>query len=583
MVRSSQIQGLRALAVLLVLAFHADWLPGGYIGVDVFYVISGYLITNVIIDDSNFSLKNFYIRRAKRLLPVAYLVLLVTATAFWFLAPKLSLMQFSRDLFSSTWYFSNINFAFWQNDYQNLGASPSPLIHYWSLAVEEQFYLFWPLLLLLFAKRRKSLVVLLSLSSLFLSILLISFAPIWSFYLLPTRAFELGIGAFLAIYRLRVNLPNIGLAFIALSAIIFDARSNFPGIPAILPTIGASLVVTASQNNWLLNNPLSQRVGDWSYSIYLWHWPILILPTIAIGRQLTNLEKISALLFTILAAAITFRYFEDPIRKLNIDSAIAVRKLGIFLLLASVTLSALSHLMYKAGQSHEEKFDLKNVRMQPTIYEEGCQLDKRATRPDPKCVYGDKKAGKAVVLLGDSHAAQWFPAINKWAKERGFRLVVMTKSSCPASNIPLRDDGAFKASICQEFRKSATIEINQINPELVIMGSAENHKEIDRKSYLNLPVVNAKILILKDTPWPNKDIPTCVADGSRKCDIPRPVPIEYPGQESFDPLPFLCQSTSCPAIVDGVIAYRDHSHISVQMALKLYHALAQKLDSIVAR
>lgn len=583
MVKSSQIQGLRAVAVLLVLAFHADWLPGGYIGVDVFYVISGFLITNLIINDSNFSLKNFYIRRAKRLLPVSYLVLIVTATIFWFVAPTLSLVQFSRDLFSSTWYFSNINFAFWQNDYQNLGASPSPLIHYWSLAVEEQFYLFWPLLLLLFAKRRKSLVVDLSLSSLFLSILLISFAPIWSFYLLPTRAFELGIGAFLAIYKLRINLPNIGISLIAVAAMIFDASSNFPGIPALLPTVGAALVVTATSNNWLLNNPLSQRIGDWSYSIYLWHWPILILPTIALERELTNVEKISALLFTILAAAITFRFCEDPIRKLDMNSAIDVRKLGIFFLLATVTLSVLSFLMYKAGQKHEEKFDLKTVRMQPRIYEDGCQLDKRATRPNLKCVYGKVNAEKTIVLLGDSHAAQWFPAIDKWAKQRGFRLIVMTKSSCPASNIPLRDDGAFKASICQEFRKSATKEINRINPALVIMGSAENHKDIERESYRNLPDVNAKILVLIDTPWPNRDIPTCVADGSRKCDISRPVPIEYPGQESFDPISLLCQSTTCAATVDGVIAYRDHSHISVQMALKLYPALAQKLDSIVAR
>jgi len=583
MVKSSQIQGLRALAVLLVLAFHADWLPGGYIGVDVFYVISGYLITNLIIDDSSFSLGNFYVRRAKRLLPTAYLVLLVTAVAFWSLAPKLSLLQFSRDLFTSTWYFANINFAFWQNDYQNLGASPSPLIHYWSLAVEEQFYLFWPLLLLLFAKRRKRLVVVLSLSSLFLSILMISFAPIWSFYLLPTRAFELGIGAFLAIYKLRVNLPYLGLVLIALSAIIFDASSKFPGIPALMPTIGAALVVTASQNNWLLNNPLSQRIGDWSYSIYLWHWPILILPAIAIERQLSNFEKIIALIITILAAALTFRFFEDPIRKLNMNSTTSVRKLGIFFLAATLTLSVLSFLMYQTGRSHEEKFDLKTVRMQPIIYEDGCQLDKRATRPDRKCVYGDRKAEQAVVLFGDSHAAQWFPAIDKWAKERGFRLIVMTKSSCPASNIPLKDDGAFKASICKEFRSSATIEINRINPDLVIMGSAENHKDIERESYRNLPEVNAKVLVLKDTPWPNKDIPTCVADGSRKCDIPRPVPVEYPGQESFDPIPLLCQSTSCAASIDGVIAYRDHSHISVQMALKLYPALAQKLDSIVAR
>jgi peptidoglycan/LPS O-acetylase OafA/YrhL len=583
MVKSSQIQGLRALAVLLVLVFHADWLPGGYIGVDVFYVISGYLITNLIINDSNFSLKNFYIRRAKRLLPVSYLVLIVTATIFWFFAPTLSLVQFSRDLFSSTWYFANINFAFWQNDYQNLGASPSPLIHYWSLAVEEQFYLFWPLLLMLFTKRRKRLVVVLSLASLFISILLISVAPIWSFYLLPTRAFELGIGAFLAIYKMRVNLPNLGLTLIAVSAIIFNASSNFPGIPALLPTVGAALVVTASSNNWLLNNPLSQRIGDWSYSIYLWHWPILILPTIALERELTNLERVIALLLTVLVSAGTFHYFENPFRKKKIDSPKNLFRFGASLFVMALTLSVLSLLMYKTGQNHAEKFDLKTVRMQPIIYEEGCQLDKRATRPNLKCVYGKVNAEKTIVLLGDSHAAQWFPAINRWALDRGYRFLVMTKSSCPASNIPLRDDGAFKASVCKEFRNNATVEINRVAPDLVIMGSAENHREISSKSYLNLPAVNSKILILKDTPWPSRDIPTCVADGSKNCDIPRPNSVEYPGQEIFDPIPFLCQGASCSASIDGVIAYRDHSHISVQMALKLYPALAQKLDSVVAR
>ena len=128
MQRSTEIQGLRALAVGLVLLFHAGWLPGGYIGVDVFYVISGFLITSLIINDPKFTFRNFYARRAKRLLPVAFLVLFVTAAAFWILAPGGGRAQFSKDLAASTWYVSNYLYAHWQNDYQNLGATPSPLI-----------------------------------------------------------------------------------------------------------------------------------------------------------------------------------------------------------------------------------------------------------------------------------------------------------------------------------------------------------------------------------------------------------------------------------------------------------------------
>ena len=172
MQRSAEIQGLRALAVVLVLLFHTDWLPGGYIGVDVFYVISGFLITSLIINDPNFTFRNFYARRAKRLLPVAFLVLFVTAVAFWIFAPGGGRAQFSKDLVASTWYVSNYLYAHWQNDYQNLGATPSPLIHYWSLAVEEQFYLFWPLLLILTKSFRKIAVMGLTIGSFQLSLFL---------------------------------------------------------------------------------------------------------------------------------------------------------------------------------------------------------------------------------------------------------------------------------------------------------------------------------------------------------------------------------------------------------------------------
>ena len=178
MERSKKIQGLRAVAVVLVLLFHAGWLPGGYIGVDVFYVISGYLITGLILRDKSFSFTNFYLRRAKRLLPASFLVLGVTSLAFWFLAPVISRAQYSKDLLASTWYVSNYLYAHWQNDYQNLGATPSPLIHFWSLAVEEQFYLIWPMLLLIFRRQVKWAVLIVTLLSFGSSIVFIEHSPI---------------------------------------------------------------------------------------------------------------------------------------------------------------------------------------------------------------------------------------------------------------------------------------------------------------------------------------------------------------------------------------------------------------------
>lgn len=301
MVRSKQIQGLRAVAVILVLLFHAGWLPGGYIGVDVFYVISGYLITNLIVSDQSFSFANFYARRAKRLLPSAYLVLLVTALVFWFIAPSISRIQFAKDLVASTWYLSNISFAFWQNDYQNLGAEPSVLIHYWSLAVEEQFYLIWPLLVIVFRRHLKLMVFSIFIGSFALSLFALERFPIWAFYSLPTRAFELAIGAFLALSvsanRMRIDkavrsiVSWILLGLIVAGSVYFDAETAFPGIPTLIPTLATAGLIILNSKNSVLENWFFQKLGDWSYSIYLWHWPLLILPTMYLDRELMIFEK----------------------------------------------------------------------------------------------------------------------------------------------------------------------------------------------------------------------------------------------------------------------------------------------------
>ena len=231
--RILQIQGLRALAALLVTIFHARLLPGGFIGVDIFYVISGYLITGLILREientGKLDLQIFYQRRIKRLLPTSVFVLFVTAMVGMFVLPVITRDALGRDLFAAAAYISNYLFAWWENDYQNLDATPSPFIHYWSLAVEEQFYVVWPIFILVLSRYGKRAILngvaVVTAVSLLLSIYLTQAAPIWAFYSLPTRAWELGFGALLLFIpetkkKIRI-LPWLGFLGIAFSSLNF--------------------------------------------------------------------------------------------------------------------------------------------------------------------------------------------------------------------------------------------------------------------------------------------------------------------------------------------------------------------------
>ena len=569
MLRSPEIQGLRALAVGLVLLFHAGWLPGGYIGVDVFYVISGYLITALIINDSNFTFKNFYARRAKRLLPVAFLVLLITAVAFWMLAPGGGRAQFSRDLAASTWYVSNYLYAHWQNDYQNLGATPSPLIHYWSLAVEEQFYLFWPLLLILTKRFRKVAVMSVTIGSFLLSLVLVKSSPIFSFYSLPTRAFELGLGALLVLYPIRAKLIWPGIAAITLASFIFNSRTPFPAIPALLPIFGAAAILISLQKNLILSNPIALKLGDWSYSIYLWHWPLLTIPPLYLQRELGDKEKILVLLICIGLSAISYKFVEDPIRHMKLP----VRTVFISSITGGLLLSGTAFAINRTNVTTEYS------TIKPSIYSNGCHQGYAGSHIRKDCIFGDTRAARSIALLGDSHAAQWFPALDIWAKSRGYKLYTFTKSSCPALKIPVKDNGGFKAANCVNFRKEALLEIENIKPELVVLGNFE-HYGVPQAEYVKADNYTFKHLLIRDTPWPNRDIPICLTS-NQYCDTEIPEKIPYKSVNIFDPIPLLC-STKCPAIVDGLLAYRDQTHITVAMSEHLAGALGAKLDSLVA-
>ncbi|MFZ4108218.1 MAG: acyltransferase family protein [Candidatus Planktophila sp.] len=608
--RVLQIQGLRALAAIVVTLFHARLVPGGFIGVDIFYVISGYLITGLILREiestGHLNLNAFYQRRIKRLLPTSVFVLFATALVGWFVLPVITRDSLGRDLFAASAYISNYLFAWWQNDYQNLNATPSPFIHYWSLAVEEQFYLVWPLFILLLARSGKR-IVLIGIStitglSFLLSIYQTQTSPIWAFYSLPTRAWELGVGALLLFIPNKIFgnkfLPWIGLIGIVISSLYFDEKTAFPGVNAALPVFATALLI-ATISIWppifndISNNRISQWLGKISYPLYLWHWPALVLPSSAIGRPLRVRERLVCIVLTVVLAHFTNKFIEEPLRHRKFASrkiyqaALATTLVSLLTGILIAT-SATSIISTKGETSFT--FDLEKVMKKPAVYGDGCHVNYGETKSG-LCTYGVKNSSTTIVLYGDSHAAQWFPALEKLALKRGFTLISLTKSACPSVDAPRPDQGAFKNIHCEKWRENSIKRIQKIHPAAVIVSSFQYftppHGYPDRAQWWSdgqqkllhdLNGASDNLIYLSDTPHPVRDIPSCLASrNSNSCDSSEKSPVTIiRGFKIIDPTDWLC-SDFCPAILDGIVAYRDASHISVDMARHLGSDLEKAL------
>ena len=610
--RLPQIQGLRALAVVLVLLYHAKFLPGGYIGVDIFYVISGYLITSLLLREceksGGISFARFYLRRIKRLLPASSLVLIATALVSWWVFPSILRQDLGRDIAAASLYISNYFFALWQMDYQNLDALPPVVIHYWSLAVEEQFYLLWPLIIYLlykFGKRRSvsAGIAIITLISFLLSLYLTAIAPMWAFYSLPTRAWELGIGALILFLpsKMKTSQSYLWLALIAIffSALRFSDTTAFPGTSALYPVLATALAL-ASLSNWpklvdaFSNLPVIQWLGNISYPLYLWHWPVLVIPSIHFGRSLSITERILAIVLTLLLADLTHRFLEQPLRvrefsqKRIISCAAVVTVVTIILSLLIIN-SHSDQITLKSGR----QFTLNSVLAKPGIYLDGCHLENGQNLP-PECAYGKINAQRKFVLFGDSHAAQWFPALEKLAKENSFTLISLTKSACPGPAVRKVDKGDYKNSDCSKWRVNVYKRIAKIRPDAVLVTGMQYFQrpagyqsrtqwwqEGQQKTLLALQGLTPKIIYIADTPHPKQDIPSCLsAKKARNCDNTEKTPsIMVDGYQLVDPTPWLCSST-CPAVLDGIVAYRDASHISVNMSIALSSQMARALREL---
>lgn len=342
----SDIEGLRAVAVAAVVLYHAKvgFLPGGYVGVDVFFVISGFLITGLlwreISERGRVSLGSFYARRARRLLPASMLVLVVTiaASALWL--PPLEARSVWKDGLSSALYVGNYRFALQQTNYLTSSAPPSPFQHYWSLGVEEQFYLLWPLLLILAARfawkrvgpRVTAIVVLgvVAVASFAASVVLTRADEPWAFFSLPTRAWELALGGLIALaqpwvrralWGVAAPVAWLGLGLIVWSVVDFTSSTPFPGIDAIVPVVGAAAVIAGGIGrprggpDWLLGSSNVRLIGRISYSLYLWHWPVLILAPFALGHALNERGELGLVALSVALATATCLLVETPGRQ----------------------------------------------------------------------------------------------------------------------------------------------------------------------------------------------------------------------------------------------------------------------------
>ena len=676
------IEGLRAVAVLAVVGYHATVpiMPGGYVGVDVFFVISGFLITGLLLGEvernGRFSLTQFYARRARRILPAAGVVLAVTsvASAVW-LSPLRS-QDVAHDTIAAALNVSNWRFIAEQTNYLTQGRAESPLLHYWSLSVEEQFYLVWaPLVLLLvvlaaWLKRSPipvlAVCVAIMTTTSFLAGLHWTSTNVPLAYLgSPSRAWQFGVGALgaLAVPVARgwfgrdrmLRWVAIGLGLAGALAVVwavarFDLTTPYPGVAALLPTLGTIAVILSGVAvegrpagfGWLLATRPVRAIGRLSFSWYLWHWPVLILWEARFGPS-TWPVKLALVGAAGGLAWLTMRLVETPVRLSPVIAARAWR--GLVAGLASVVLAmagglylytnaslalevanapvALWNPVAPTGSSNlvGEQVDEGHLYLPPypsiplgppfpspkdarTDFPPigTCQLPTGWPLVEP-CLFGNRSSPDRIVLFGDSHAMQWYSALAEIAGRRGWAIEVLGKSGCPVAAMVIQNRNRPDADRdCATWRDRALNLIAQgPTPKMIFVGTlmeasyvGPDYLDAWDASLRRLVATGAPVAYLRDTPYPGSDIPGCVSGipiGSSRCGFARSDSFtrdemadliaagKRPGVYLVDETHSLCPHETCPAVVDGILIYRDHSHITAtaarMLAPRIEYQLAQ--------
>ncbi|MDW6024697.1 acyltransferase family protein [Mesorhizobium sp. BAC0120] len=628
------IEGLRALAVLGVVAFHLGMtsLPGGFAGVDIFFVISGYLITQLLQQEiarhGTVDLWRFYARRARRLLPASILVIVATlAVGYFILAPSEQQLYSKGALFAST-YVINLWLIRWSLDYFAQDASNNPFIHFWSLSVEEQFYFAWPALLILFSRLRLGRH---GVSLAMAAVAVVSFAVCawltevsqpWAFYFSPFRAWEFAVGGIASMamsgawakrFPYSPVMGWLGLALIATTYLTITEEMPFPGFIALAPVAGTVMVLLSGmhEGKWgpraiLALGPI-QWVGKLSYSLYLWHWPVIVYAAMLVP-DLTGLQRLLCLALTFALSFASYHLVENPVRRNIWLVASTARSLGLATLLtaggavvayASVALAGhnLTPQLKKIAETAERDSTARQT-------DAGCVADLLTVQPKA-CVFGSPSSKETIVLFGDSHADHWSTPLIEIAKKENFRLVTYMKSSCRATRVSTRDNKLKREyTECNDWRERALKEIIAMRPQMVILSQISiNHLDEEVGSPSEIPARRAEwargvkstvqelsdagihVVYLRDVPTHTSFLDKCVARALWQnrnpsvCDTPRSIAIDEEDAVTekaivssirnarfVDMTGFFCSDTLCHAMIDGKLTIRDRHHIATPYA-----------------
>jgi peptidoglycan/LPS O-acetylase OafA/YrhL len=558
----ADLQGLRAVAVLLVALGHAGvgFLRGGFVGVDVFFVLSGFLITGILLaearESGSVSLVRFYVRRARRILPAAALTLLATELAAYVLLNFVRAREVVWDGLAAAAFAANFRFAEQGTDYFAQAQPPSPLLHFWSLAVEEQFYLVWPALLSIVllgavvARRRRRVgpwqerrlllvVVVLASASLWWSVHLTAVLPPAAYFSPFTRAWELALGAALAVgaptvarvpQRWRARMGWSGLLAIGAGAVLFSEGTPFPGYAAVLPTVGAALVIGAGIAEGspqavvgrLLALAPMRFVGDRSYAFYLWHWPVLIIGDAYAGRGLSVGVKLLLLAGAFGLSIVSYALVENPIRRARWSarrtSVVCATSMAVVLVAAGLSLRGIDRaekrfsspvttapmtveLLPLASYTPDARAEdasawalpevvaavraarrgariptgltppIGQLRNEPLPYSlpRGCVPIANSSQSTSRiCRVGRATSRRSIVVIGDSHAQMWMPSILRMAERDGWAVIPLLRPGClPESWIANRGLAA-----CRPWYRWATRQARLLHPTVTLVGGA---------------------------------------------------------------------------------------------------------------
>ena len=624
----SEIDGLRAVAVVPVILFHAGFevFRGGFAGVDIFFVISGYLITSIIMSEmekGKFSILTFYERRARRILPALFFMLFSCLPFAWMWLNPEDMKDFGQSLIAVSTFLSNI--LFWrETGYFATAAELKPLLHTWSLAVEEQYYIFFPLLLMATWRFGVRWVVGIIVVLFFISLALGHWSaehhPSTAFFWLHTRAWELFVGVFAAFYlkhMVRFNeglnpkvhqaLSAVGLALVAYSIFVFDKNTAFPGLPALVPTVGTFLIIVFANKGTLVNGMLSMKgfvgIGLISYSAYLWHQPLMVF---ARHRSLTEpSELLMAILcvVTLVMAYVSWRFVEQPFRVKQTTSRNFVFTSGAVLGALTITIGAAGHV----SNGFSDRVDPIKLAVLGTTNtspkRESCHSNKaNPIAPENACLYEDGNAEWAV--FGDSHTVELSYALAKELAPRGKAVKHFSFSECGPTHARNREtpcavwaDQTFKHLVDNEKLTNVvmTYRLTQYlfgghegeYPAFPRGKSEQERREIWASLIATLEKLVAagkSVTFVVQAPEVAVPVQTLIYKSSveaaankiegvtsdwwakrnsyvteRLSEIPSAVKI-------VDPAKQFCDDTSCYAVVDGKSLYFDDDHMSVHGA-----------------